>query len=247
MSVITAAAVVMSAAPGLAAGPEPELPEPESPWTKPTKVEAPVTPAGSTKASESKAESGISAEVAAWRAAQKARVTGQDDSASGSQGTAAAEATGFVPEGQGDVPWHQVIDTRLNDALVARVNVSNGNLMLAGTDFDIAGVGQKLQLTRTYNSLEAPWGKLSQRWWQAYERYLQLGDGEVVVCHGGCSAFPADVHRHLHHTGGLFEGPEEERGRHVHPDRPQVGFEGHLQRPRHPGEGHRQEQGHDHR
>ncbi|OUD03132.1 Wall-associated protein [Streptomyces swartbergensis] len=61
------------------------------------------------------------------------------------------------------------------------MNVSNGNLMLAATDFDIAGVGQKLQLTRTYNSLEAPWGKVSQRWWQAYERYLQVGDGEVVV------------------------------------------------------------------
>ncbi|MFJ4815937.1 DUF6531 domain-containing protein, partial [Streptomyces sp. NPDC088801] len=79
------------------------------------------------------------------------------------------------------MPWHRIIDTRLNDALVARVNVSNGSLMLAATDFDIAGVGQKLQLARTYNSLEAPWGKVSQRWWQAYERYLQTGDGEVVV------------------------------------------------------------------
>ncbi|MFF8869101.1 DUF6531 domain-containing protein [Streptomyces massasporeus] len=65
---------------------------------------------------------------------------------------AAAEATLFVPEGQGEVPWHRIIDTRLNDALVARVNVSDGNLMLAATDFDIAGVGQKLQLARTYNS-----------------------------------------------------------------------------------------------
>ncbi|QIJ66426.1 RHS repeat-associated core domain-containing protein [Streptomyces sp. JB150] len=53
--------------------------------------------------------------------------------------------------------------------------------MLAATDFDIAGVGQKLQLARTYNSLEAPWGKVSQRWWQGYERYLQIGDTEVVV------------------------------------------------------------------
>ncbi|MGW0917186.1 RHS repeat-associated core domain-containing protein [Streptomyces sp. NPDC002784] len=87
----------------------------------------------------------------------------------------------FVPEGQGDVPWHRVLDTRLCDALVARVNVSNGNLLLAATDFDIAGVGQKLQLTRTYNSLEAPWGKVSQRWWQGYERYLQVGEGEVAV------------------------------------------------------------------
>ncbi|WP_344366501.1 hypothetical protein [Streptomyces gobitricini] len=42
--------------------------------------------------------------------------------------------------------WHQLSDTRLSDALVARVNLSNGNLMLAATDFSIAGVGQKLQL-----------------------------------------------------------------------------------------------------
>ncbi|MDQ0798156.1 hypothetical protein QFZ58_006644 [Streptomyces sp. B1I3] len=44
------------------------------------------------------------------------------------------------------------------DALVARVDYSTGNLMLAGTDFDIAGVGQSLQLARTYNSLDAPAG-----------------------------------------------------------------------------------------
>ncbi|MFG3155363.1 RHS repeat-associated core domain-containing protein [Streptomyces sp. NPDC048219] len=175
--------MVIAAAPGLAATPKPELPEPESPWTKPTKVEAPATPAGSIKAPESEAEAKPSAEVVAWRAAQKDRATGEEparDSASRSAAAAAA-ATDYLPEGQGEVPWHQSLDTRLNDALVARMNVSNGNLMLAATDFDIAGVGQKLQLTRIYNSLEAPWGKVSQRWWQAYERYLQVGDGEVDV------------------------------------------------------------------
>ncbi|KJK34563.1 Wall-associated protein [Streptomyces variegatus] len=165
----------------MAATPKPELPEPESPWTKPTKVEAPATPAGSVKAPDSEAEAKPSAEVAAWRAAQKARATGGKAKGSVARPEASAEATPFTPEGQGEVPWHRIIDTRLNDALVARVNVSNGNLMLAATDFDIAGVGRKLQLTRTYNSLEVPWGKVSQRWWQAYERYLQAGDGEVVV------------------------------------------------------------------
>ncbi|MFJ8187876.1 RHS repeat-associated core domain-containing protein [Streptomyces sp. NPDC096105] len=169
----------MTAAPGLAAA-KPELPQPESPWTKPTKVEAPATPAGVTQPAESKAEAEPSAEIAAWRAAQKARTTGTSEAARRAAGAEAAEMT-YVPEGQGEVPWHRILDTRLNDALVARVNLSNGNLMLAATDFDIAGVGQKLQLTRTYNSLEAPWGKVSQRWWQAYERYLQAGDGEVVV------------------------------------------------------------------
>ncbi|MEV5275754.1 RHS repeat-associated core domain-containing protein [Streptomyces werraensis] len=179
LSVLTAAAVVLSAAPGLAAPPKPELPEPESPWTKPTKVEAPATPAGSVKAPESQAEAEPSAEAAGWRAAQRARIAG--GKAGAERTGATADATSFVPEGQGEVPWHRITDTRLTDALVARVNLSNGNLMLAATDFDIAGVGQKLQLTRTYNSLEAPWGKVSQRWWQAYERYLQFRDGEVIV------------------------------------------------------------------
>ncbi|MEU2913757.1 RHS repeat-associated core domain-containing protein [Streptomyces massasporeus] len=171
--------MVLSAAPGLAAPPKPELPQPESPWTRPTKVEAPATPAGSVKAPESQAEAEPSPEAAAWRAAQRARTAG--GKAGAERAGAAAEATPFVPEGQGEVPWHRIVDTRLNDALVARVNLSNGNLMLAATDFDIAGVGRKLQLTRTYNSLEVPWGKVSQRWWQAYERYLQSGDGEVIV------------------------------------------------------------------
>lgn len=64
-----------------------------------------------------------------------------------------ADTTSFVPEGQGEVPWHQIHDFRITDALVGRIDYSTGNLMLAATDFDIAGVGQKLQLTRTYNSL----------------------------------------------------------------------------------------------
>ncbi|MEU3964615.1 RHS repeat-associated core domain-containing protein [Streptomyces buecherae] len=86
----------------------------------------------------------------------------------------------YVPEGQGEVPWHQNLDTRLTDALVARINVSNGNLMLAVTDFDITGVGKTLRSARTYNSLDAPAGRVSQRWWSEYERYLQLLDAEVV-------------------------------------------------------------------
>jgi RHS repeat-associated protein len=181
VSAITTAAVVITAAPGLAATPKPKLPEPESPWTKPTKVEAPATPAGKTKAPRSQAEAEPSAEVTAWRSERKARATGGKAKSPASRMSADEATDDYLPEGQGEVPWHQILDTRLNDALVARVNVSNGNLMLAATDFDIAGVGQKLQLTRTYNSLEAPWGKMSQRWWQAYERYLQINDSEVDV------------------------------------------------------------------
>ncbi|WP_217131449.1 RHS repeat-associated core domain-containing protein [Streptomyces sp. AC558_RSS880] len=194
VAAITTAAVVIAAAPGLAATPKPVLPEPESPWTKPTKVEAPATPTGSTRPPASRAEAEPSAEVAAWRAAQQALATRAAGKGTTARASAAAETT-YVPEGQGEVPWHRILDTRLNDALVARVNVSDGNLMLAATDFDIAGVGQKLQLTRTYNSLEAPWGKVSQRWWQAYERYLQVGDGEVDVfdATGNLLRFTADA------------------------------------------------------
>ena len=136
-------------------------------------MSAPATPAGVTRPPSSKAGAEPSAEVAAWRAAQKART--------GDAAAAVAAELPYVPEGQGRIPWHRIPNPRSTDSLVARVNYSNGNLMLAATDFDIAGVGQNLQLTRTYNSFDAPWGKVSQRWWQEYERYLQVDDGEVVL------------------------------------------------------------------
>ncbi|MFI6434851.1 RHS repeat-associated core domain-containing protein [Streptomyces sp. NPDC050759] len=195
---IATAALVVAAAPGLAAPYEPPLPKPESPWTKPTKVDVPATPAGVTKAPRSEAEAGVSSEVTAWRAAQKARTTG----GTATSRTAAAEAVPYLPEGQGQVPWHRRLDTRLSDTTVARVSLSNGNLMLAATDFDIAGVGQKLQLARTYNSLEAPWGKVSQRWWQGYERYLQVNDGEVDVFDA-----TGDLLRFTEKTGGGYTTP----------------------------------------
>lgn len=112
VSAITTAAVVIAAAPGLAATPKPKLPEPESPWTKPTKVEAPATPAGSIKAPESEAEAKPSTEVAAWRTAQKARATGEEPAKSPTSRSVAAAATDdYLPEDQGEVPWHQILDT----------------------------------------------------------------------------------------------------------------------------------------
>lgn len=115
--------------------------------------------------------------MAAWRAEQKKRAQG-GDSASWSGRAAPSD---YVPEGQGDVPWHKISNFAITDALTARVDYSTGNLMLTATDFQIAGVGQNVSLSRTYNSLDAPWGKVSQRWWQQYERYLQVLDGEVVL------------------------------------------------------------------
>ncbi|WP_434097401.1 RHS repeat-associated core domain-containing protein [Streptomyces massasporeus] len=121
-----------------------------------------------------------------WQREQRERVKGSPDKAGGGQQTsdrgAAADASALsvVPEGQGNVPWHRYTSFAITDALTAKIDYSTGNLLLTATDFDIAGVGQRLQLARTYNSLDAPWGRISQRWWQQYERYLSLSSTEAV-------------------------------------------------------------------
>ncbi|MBW5423344.1 RHS repeat protein [Streptomyces sp. BG9H] len=129
---------------------------------------------GSNRPVAPEAERAPSRKVAAWRTQQKKRTEG--DAARSLQ-----EIPAHVPEGQGDVPWHRISDFAITDALTARINYSTGNLMLTATDFSVAGVGQNLTLARTYNSLDAPWGKVSQRWWQQYERYLQVLTNEVVL------------------------------------------------------------------
>ncbi|WP_328847687.1 DUF6531 domain-containing protein [Streptomyces sp. NBC_00258] len=83
------------------------------------------------------------------------------------------------------------------------MNYSTGNLMLTTTDFDITGVGQRRTLARTYNSLDAPWGKVSQRWWQQYERYLQLLDGEAVLYDAS-----GDTLRFTENSDGSFTTPK---------------------------------------
>ncbi|MEV5340142.1 hypothetical protein AB0K93_16910 [Streptomyces sp. NPDC052676] len=77
-----------------------------------------------TKPAASKPEPDPSPQVQAWRAAQKARTAGTTDASPTTATRADAAETTYVPEGQGDVPWHRILDTRLNDALVARVNLS---------------------------------------------------------------------------------------------------------------------------
>ncbi|MFJ3767239.1 RHS repeat-associated core domain-containing protein [Streptomyces sp. NPDC090082] len=138
---------------------------------------APKVPVGVNKPIPSEPSAAPSAEEAAWRAAQKQRRDGDGPQKSA---RSALGVLTFVPEGQGEVPWHRYSDTRLTDALVARVNLSNGNLMLAATDFDIAGVGQKLQMTRTYNSFTGPYGQV-ENWWQGYERRLDLMFANEVI------------------------------------------------------------------
>ncbi|MFD9905018.1 RHS repeat-associated core domain-containing protein [Streptomyces sp. NPDC059063] len=161
----------------------------------------PPVKVGTTKAPESVHEK-TSDKLARWREAQEQRARGGADAPRrGAEAAAALEAV--VPKGQGQVPWHRISDVRVTDSLVARVNYSTGNLMLAATDFQVAGVGKPLQLTRTYNSLDAPWGKVSRRWWQNYERYLQVESDKVVLydATGGSVSFAKK-------TDGTYSTPE---------------------------------------
>ncbi|WP_458338238.1 DUF6531 domain-containing protein, partial [Streptomyces sp. 372A] len=190
---LTATAVVLAL--GVAALPAAAAGQPEAPvsvWgKKEQKLERPQVKSGVNRAPASEPSVKPSGERAAWLNAERESTDRARDAAGAAalarkQNKAApkaapsvetAESGGvvplvWVPRGQGDVPWHRIADTRLTDALVARVDYSTGNLMLAGTDFDIAGVGQKLQLARTYNSLDAPAGEMSQRAWFTYERRL---------------------------------------------------------------------------
>ncbi|MFG2923223.1 RHS repeat-associated core domain-containing protein [Streptomyces sp. NPDC048305] len=182
---LTAALVVVvlgaSALPALAVPGEDPAPAPVSVWGKKTNPLAiPPVKVGANKPPGNEEQAAPSAAEAAWQDAQKERArTG--GSASSPQARSSAGARSWVPRGQGAVPWHEISDIRVTDSLVARIDLSTGNLMLAATDFEVAGVGQKLRLARTYNSLDAPWGKVSQRWWQEYERYLDIYASEVVL------------------------------------------------------------------
>ncbi|MEU6482009.1 RHS repeat-associated core domain-containing protein [Streptomyces sp. NPDC047017] len=116
-----------------------------------------------------------------WLRQQRAHAENAASGKAAKAGVAAgASVLNLVPEGQGNVPWHRYTSFAITDALTAKIDYSTGNLMLTATDFDIAGVGQRLQLARTYNSLDAPFGRVSQRWWQQYERYLSVSSSEVI-------------------------------------------------------------------
>ncbi|MEU8470574.1 RHS repeat-associated core domain-containing protein [Streptomyces sp. NPDC029006] len=118
-----------------------------------------------------------------WLREQRAHAKGPASGKAAKSAGVAADASvlNLVPEGQGDVPWHRYTSFAITDALTAKIDYSTGNLMLTATDFDIAGVGQGLRLARTYNSLDAPYGRVTQRWWQQYERYLSLSSSEAVL------------------------------------------------------------------
>ncbi|WP_435897588.1 RHS repeat-associated core domain-containing protein [Streptomyces albidoflavus] len=199
VAAVAALSLAAPLAPALAA---PADPSPGSAWGKEAEpLAVPPVEVGATKPVAGTPEAEPDAELAAWRAEQKERArTGESPAQSA---RARADASAFVPQGQGAVPWHQITDFRVSDSLVARINLSTGNLMLAATDFEIAGVGKQLRLARTYNSFDAPWGKVSQRWWQEYERYAQILDGEVVL-HDATGDSP----RFTEGSGGAFTTPK---------------------------------------
>ncbi|MFI0975553.1 RHS repeat-associated core domain-containing protein [Streptomyces sp. NPDC021093] len=149
------------------------------------KLALPPVRVGKNKRVAPQAEAAPSKARAAWRAEQKQRAHSSQKARAAALAADPVPAdpapAPFVPEGQGAVPWHRTSDFRITDSLAGTVDHSSGNLLLTGTDFDLAGVGQRLKVTRTYNSLDAPWGKVSQRWWQGWERYAQITDTEVVV------------------------------------------------------------------
>lgn len=150
-----------------------------SAWEKGGHPAQPVFRIGTNKAPKSVPAARPTADEKAWAVHEEQRLAPGKDP---------AVALAAVPEGQGDVPWHQISNSRLTDAMVARVNYSNGNLMLASTDFDIAGVGQKLRMDSTYNSLEAPSGTPASRWMHNYQQHLDVTSGEVVLYdHSGAS------------------------------------------------------------
>jgi hypothetical protein len=182
LALLTAAALAVSAVPAASAVADETRPTsvwgPDSPeFGMPAVKVGPNRPVASRTATNPADDA-----LMPWSREQRERTKG--DAASGKAkapgATSEASATSVVPEGQGDVPWHRYTGFAITDALTARIDYSTGNLMLTATDFDIAGVGQRLTLARTYNSLDAPWGKVSQRWWQQYERYLSLSDTEAV-------------------------------------------------------------------
>ncbi|MFE9834528.1 RHS repeat-associated core domain-containing protein [Streptomyces sp. NPDC005551] len=166
----------------------------------------PKVKVGSTEPVATRPERKPSKELAAWRKAQKERAASPTTPAGKSSRSAAQDAgvLNLVPEGQGNVPWHRITDFAITDALTARIDYSTGNLMLTATDFQVAGVGQKLMLARTYNSFDAPWGKVSQRWWQQYERYLSLSSGTEAVLYDASGA----AVRFKKNTDGTFATPK---------------------------------------
>ncbi|TKS95819.1 DUF6531 domain-containing protein, partial [Streptomyces galbus] len=182
MAAVTAAALAAAVLPAATAAAADG--KPVSAWGKDSpRFEMPAVKVGANRPVKSEPSKNPTDEVyVPWLREQRAHAKNvASGKAAKSAGVAAnASVLNVVPEGQGNVPWHRYTSFAITDALTAKIDYSTGNLMLTATDFDIAGVGQNLRLARTYNSLDAPFGRVSQRWWQQYERYLSVSSTEVI-------------------------------------------------------------------
>ncbi|MEV6552772.1 RHS repeat-associated core domain-containing protein [Streptomyces sp. NPDC051597] len=174
-----------SALPAVAAGP---TPAPVSVWGQ-SKARAtmPAVKVGANKPPKNQRKAVPDPGKRQWEVREKARLRGEPQ-ASPTAGATSSSTMVYVPTGQGDVPWHQIFNFRITDALVGRIDYSTGNLMLAATDFDIAGVGDSLQLTRTYNSFDGPYGQVDGPWWTGYERRLQTSFTDEVIWYDSSGA-----------------------------------------------------------
>ncbi|MFJ9085869.1 RHS repeat-associated core domain-containing protein [Streptomyces sp. NPDC102384] len=147
---------------------------PQSVWeTQQPRKQMPPVKVGTTQAPPTLREGARTPGEQVWHQWQQQRLTGTR------RATSTLDAD--IPSGQGAVPWHMISNVRVTDSMVVRINYSNGNLMLACTDFDIAGVGQRLQLTRTYNSFTAPHGLFGRHWWFNYEQYLEIESDKITL------------------------------------------------------------------
>ncbi|MEU5117141.1 RHS repeat-associated core domain-containing protein [Streptomyces longwoodensis] len=182
MAVVTAAALAAAVLPAATATAADG--KPVSAWGKSSPhFEMPAVKVGPNRPVKSEPSKNPTDEVyVPWLREQRVHAKNAVSGKAAKPAGAAADASvlSVVPEGQGNVPWHRYTSFAITDALTAKIDYSTGNLMLTATDFDVAGVGQSLQLARTYNSLDAPFGRVSQRWWQQYERYLSVSSTEVI-------------------------------------------------------------------
>ncbi|MBY8881601.1 RHS repeat-associated core domain-containing protein [Actinacidiphila acidipaludis] len=91
-------------------------------------------------------------------------------------------------ESFGEVPWHGFSTIRLDDALVAKIDLYDGDLLLDATWMDLPVAGRSLEYTNTTPSWNSsPWGNWDRHlyfWQDANGNHTQDGDISVYEDHG---------------------------------------------------------------
>lgn len=85
--------------------------------------------------------------------------------------------------------WGLILTILLAITSYAGVNLKNGNFYISYTDIVVPGGGNKLEVTRTYNSKSTNLGWFGFGWGSDFETYLEVAaDGSVVVHENGSGA-----------------------------------------------------------